>query len=381
MRNDITVTFFSNFLLHHQTPFCEAMVKLIGNNFHFVATTPIPQERIDMGYHDYRNEPYAVNSYMDEQSYAYAMELGEKSDVVIIGSAPDVFIEKRLKFNKLTFRYCERFFKRGKWRILDPRVLVSVYKMHFRYRWKNLFMLCASAYTASDCRFILSYPKKMFKWGYFVQNRGVSYKELLQKKGKTKVKILWVGRFINLKHPEDAIILAQKLVKENLEFELNMIGIGPLQENCKELVKKFDLCKNVSFLGAMPPEKVMEHMEESDIFVFTSDRQEGWGAVLNEAMTSGCAVVACKEIGSVPYLIRNGNNGFVYSRRRKMDLYKYVYQLICNRKLRENMQLQAYLTIKDVWNAEEASVRLMHLIDAIQRDKEFSCYFGPCSKH
>ena len=47
-----TLTFYSNFLLHHQTPFCEAMVRLLGNGFRFVATPPIPQERLEMGYHD-----------------------------------------------------------------------------------------------------------------------------------------------------------------------------------------------------------------------------------------------------------------------------------------------------------------------------------------
>jgi hypothetical protein len=29
MEKQISVTFFSNYLIHHQTPFCEAMVKII----------------------------------------------------------------------------------------------------------------------------------------------------------------------------------------------------------------------------------------------------------------------------------------------------------------------------------------------------------------
>ena len=38
-----------------------------------------------------------------------------------------------------------------------------------------------------------------------------------------------------------------------------------------------------SMLGSMTPEQVREHMEESILFLFTSDFGEGWGAVLNEA--------------------------------------------------------------------------------------------------
>ena len=33
-------------------------------------------------------------------------------------------------------------------------------------------------------------------------------------------------------------------------------------------------------------------MEQADIYLFTSDRNEGWGAVANEAMNSACAMVA-----------------------------------------------------------------------------------------
>ena len=161
----MTVTFFSNFLLHHQTPFCEAMVKRLGDGFKFVATEPIPKERLDMGYGDLSRTSYCVNAYENEEEYQKAMKLGDESDVVIIGSAPDEFIAKRLKENRLTVRYCERFFKQGRWRILDPRVLLSVYGQHTRYRRSNLYMLCASAYTAPDSRFIGAYPNKTYKWG------------------------------------------------------------------------------------------------------------------------------------------------------------------------------------------------------------------------
>lgn len=380
MRNDITVTFFSNFLLHHQTPFCEAMVKLIGNNFRFVATTPIPQERIDMGYHNFCDEAYAINSYMDKESYTYAMELGKNSDVVIIGSAPDVFIEERLNKNKLTFRYYERFFKQGKLRILDPRVLLSLYKMHIRYRKKNLFMLCASAYTAPDCRFIFSYPNKTFKWGYFIRVKERSFEELLQKKNDKQIKILWVSRFIKLKHPEEVIKLAQKLSADGIDFCIEMIGIGELRKQYETTVEHLGLNEKVIFKGPMSPEEVIDEMEKADIFLFTSDRQEGWGAVLNEAMTSGCATVACREIGSVPYLIEDGVNGFVYDKRQKDSLYQKVRQLIDNVELRKKMQFEAYQTMHNVWNAEVAAERLINLIDCIKKGQEPEHQFGPCSR-
>lgn len=380
MNDQLTVTFFSNFLLHHQTPFCEAMVKRIGYGFRFVATEPVPQERLDMGYKNLEDAPYAVNAYKDEQAYQEAMRLGYESDVVILGAAPDVFIEKRLEDNKLTFRYSERYFKKFRWRF-HPLAWKAHYKQDFRYRNKNLHMLCASAYTAPDCRFIFSYPNKTYKWGYFPEITQIPYGELCAVKEKNEcVKIIWVSRFIKLKHPEEIIRLARRLKRDKCKFQIEMLGIGELREQYEQIVKTEGLGDVISFSGPFSPNEVLKRMQQADIFLFTSDKNEGWGAVMNEAMSSACAPVACREIGSVPYLIEHGVNGFIYDKSRKGSLYSYVKMLIDNKSLRESIQRNAYDTMKIVWNAESATDRLLHLIDCIQKGTETGYTSGPCSR-
>lgn len=380
MKNDLTVTFFSNFLLHHQTPFCEAMVKRLGKNFKFVATVKIPQERLDMGYRDLSHETdYAVNSYEDEASYREAMRLGKESDVVIIGDAPDCFVEERLKENKLTFRYWERFFKEGRWRILDPRVFRARYLQDIRYRKKNLHMLCASAYTAPDCRFIHSYPGKTYRWGYFPAVKTYdSIDGILQSKQKNT--LLWVSRFIKLKHPEAPLSVAKKLRDEGYDFQMNFIGSGKLEGKIRAFIEQNNLSDRVHLLGTMSPEEVRRHMEASEIFLFTSDRNEGWGAVLNESMNSGCAVVASGAIGSVPYLIRDGENGLIYKNGDQNDLYQKVKDLLDHPEKREILGRAAYKTLTEVWNADTAAERFLELVTAIQNGKASPFADGPCSK-
>ena len=379
MNNNLTVTFFSNFLIHHQTPFCKAMVKRLGDNFRFVATEPTDSERLDMGYRDYTDVPYVVYSYKDDNQYNEALRLGMESDVVIIGSAPDKFIKERLAANKLTFRYFERFFKEGRWRILDPRVMIAHYKQDFRYRNKNLYMLCASACTAPDCRFILSYPNKTYKWGYFPEiDTDQSIDALIEEKVSNS--ILWAGRQIDWKHPEYAISVAERLKDNRIPFTLNIIGDGNMHKALKKMIYERSLQNEVTLLGSMPPDKVREHMAKSDIFLFTSDRNEGWGAVLNESMSAGCAVVACNEIGSVPYLIKHGENGLVYDKKDKDSLYENVRMLIDNKDLRAKIQKNAYDTIKTVWNADVAAERLLNLIDCINNSTQAPYTYGPCSR-
>ena len=134
-------------------------------------------------------------------------------------------------------------------------------------------------------------------------------------------------------------------------------------------------------LGAMPPEAVREHMEKAEIFLFTSDFNEGWGAVLNESMNSGCAVVASHAIGSVPFLIRDGENGLIYRNGDDDGLYKRVTRLIDDPALRDRLGRNAYRTLADTWNAETAAERFLQLSQALLDGKSPELFDeGPCSR-
>lgn len=357
------------------------MVKLLGNGFKFIATEPTHQERLAMGYHDI-NEQYefCICSYKDNDSYNVALKLGVDSDVVIIGSAPNVFIEERLVNNKLTFRYSERIFKKGRWHILSPRTMMSLIFNHTRYINNKLYMLCASAYTSSDFAMAGAYLGKTYKWGYFPQVIEYDVDELMTKKKHPSTKLLWCGRFIDWKHPELPIMVAKKLKEERYSFNLTFIGNGPLEDKMKELCVSYGIEDSVVFLGAMSPEKVRENMESANIYLFTSDFNEGWGAVLNESMNSACAVVASHAVGSVPFLIKHNENGLIYKNEDYDSLFCQVKRLIDDRNLQKRLGLNAYTTIQETWNAKVAAERLLVLSGMLMRSSSYDIFDdGPCS--
>lgn len=377
------ITFYSNFLNHHQLPFCLAMDKLTGGKFTFVATTSVPQERIQMGYHDMNKRyPFVLTAYDSEENEQQAQTLALESDVIIIGSAPDKYLEMRLKRNKLTFRYSERFYKEGLslWRI--PRAFVSAWLHHGRFMKKQLYMLCASAYTAADCAVFGNYLGRTYKWGYFPEVKRQDAEALfVRKRSNKRVAILWVARLLKLKHPEAAIALAERLKQTGYDFDLNLIGNGELEEQLKQMIHEKNLEDCVHMLGAMSPEAVREHMENADIFLFTSDFNEGWGAVLNESMNSACAVVASHAIGSVPFLLKDGENGFIYKSGDLNGLYDRVVRLIKQPELRERMGRNAYQTLAEQWNADVAAERFIALVQALLDSRQCDLFGdGPCSK-
>ena len=378
------VTFYSNFLTHHQVPFCLEMQKRLGADFKFVSTVKIFQWRLDLGFEDLdKKYDFVIRAYESEEEYKRAQRLAIESDVVIIGSTVDDLIVERLKQDKLTFRYRARvfIFPEGFWRtVLNIDKLKLFYNRHIKFRKnKSLYMLCANAYGAKDFERLGLYKNKIYKWGYFLETNKYDVEKLIEKKRqKGKVEIIWVARFIKWKHPEVVIKLAKDLKKENIDFNIKMLGTGKLIEKIKAKVIKNNLSEQIEIVGQVSSNKVKDYMEEADIFIGTSDSQEGWGVVVNEAMNAGCAIVANKRMGSVPILIRDGENGYIYN--KYSDLKEKVEYLIKNEETRNEVGKNAYLYITEKWTSAIAANNLIKLFESILYGKEFDVKDGPASK-
>ena len=378
------VTFYSNFLTHHQVPFCLEMKKILGDDFKFVSTMKIFQWRLDLGFKDLDQEyDFVVRAYENDEEYARAKKLADESDIVIIGSTTDDLIEDRLKADKITFRYRSRIllFTDGFWKtIFNKEKWHLLYQRHLKYRNnKNLYMLCANAYGANDFGALGLYKDKMYKWSYFLETNHYDIDKLIEEKEKNeKMEIVWVARFIGWKHPEIAIFLAKNLKEQNYNFKLKMLGAGYLEEEMKRRVKEYKLEDVVEIVGQVPSDKVKDYYEKANIFIGTSDSNEGWGAVVNEAMNAGCVVIANKKMGSVPFLIKDKETGIIY--RKYQELEDEVKSVIDNKELRKKLGKNAYEFITEKWNAKVGTENLVKLFESILEGKEVEIEDGPASK-
>ncbi|MBQ8946427.1 MAG: glycosyltransferase family 4 protein [Lachnospiraceae bacterium] len=383
-------TFVSNYMNHHQQPFCDAMYSALGKDFTFVATMPMEKERVEMGWDESLSRlPYVRLLYEDPS----AEQLIYDSDAVLLGwTGREDIAQKRLMSGKVTMRVSERLYREGRNRAISPRGLIAKYREHIRFRKKPVYMLCAGAYAAADFDLIRAYPGKLLKWGYFPPFIENSEKDIDAKLDSPElIRIVWVGRFIPLKHPEYMVELARTLRAEKINFEIDMIGDGEMLDQIKKEVDDDDpaagkkpvpqymqsfeepeeavrpLSEYIRFHGALPPGEVRRIMGESHIHIMTSNQLEGWGAVINEGMNAGCIEIACYLCGAVPFLIRDNENGLIYDHEICEEMEQVVLRVLRNPRGYAHLGSRAYRTIRDEWNAELAAGRLLKFTQSLLR--------------
>lgn len=369
------IVFVSNYFNHHQRPLCEALLPLC-DSFFFIATTEMREERKKLGY-AIEEPPYVIRAYVGDGADR-ARRMLASADVVIRGSAAGEWSKPAYYRGKTVFYYSERIYKKGCRRWLLPFRAVQFY---FKYlRRQNSLLLCASAYAAADFARTWTFLDRCFRWGYFPEKK--QYDSTMLMANKDQKKILWCGRLLKLKHPEDAVETARRLKTAGVDFSLDIIGEGEQLPTLEDMIKAYGLGDRVRLLGVMSKEEVRTHMEHAGIFLFTSDRREGWGAVLNEAMNSGCAVVTSHAAGAAPYLIQDGENGMIYPSGDCDGIFTRVRYLLENPDLQRRMGTAAYQTILHMWNADLAAERFLALAEqALEGETHLDLFTeGPCSK-
>jgi glycosyltransferase involved in cell wall biosynthesis len=375
------ITFVANSLGHIQYPFCEVIYKILGDDFKYIETVELSKDRKDLGV-KYFQKPYLVKTYESLEMKKLAFDLCNESDIVIFSTAPFYYIKERIKSNKLTIYYSERLFKKGFWRVINPITYFKVYKRFVKPSKKsNVHLLCASAYAPLDFSRVGAFTDKIYKWGYQPSVSEYNIDDIISLKSTQTIKLLWVGRLVKLKHCDDAIKVVKRLKDNGYDIQLDVIGTGEEESNLKQLAKELNAEDTVTFLGNCVLDITRKAMEAANIFLFTSDFGEGWGATLNEAMNSGCACVASHGAGSTPFLVDDGVDALIYQSGNVDDLYNKTKKLVENKSLREKMGRKAYLKITEHWNIKKSTVRFLEFVKELKEKGKCDLFkSGPCSK-
>lgn len=386
------LVFYSLVLNHHQAPIADALYELLGDDYMFVETSNLSDAK--GAKEDYSKRAYLLRAWESESAYTKAMALAQTAECCVFSGVQALpFQKERMRLRKLSFDMSERWLKRGLPNLFSPAILKMFLAYHLGgWRKKPLYKLCCSAFAAADQYKVGTYHKRCYKWGYFTRVEKIDVETLPDVSTSNITPLMWCSRYLMLKHPELPILMARRLKNKGYRFMLDMYGSGEYEIQTRQLAKELDVEDVICFMGVKPNNELLNDMRKHSIFLFTSDKNEGWGAVANESMSNGCVLVASDGIGSSPYLISNGQTGMSFTSPKKSSSFGHpdiaaldslcskVEFLLDNPCECKKIRQHSIALMQELWNPHIAAERLLTLIDHLQKGKDTPFVEGPCSK-
>ena len=133
--------------------------------------------------------------------------------------------------------------------------------------------------------------------------------------------VLFVGRLAEEKHV-DVLIEAVSKTPPELKVHLEIVGGGEVRSSLENLVQRLGLGDRVKFLGLASDEELRKAYIRADLFCMpgTAELQS---LVTLEAMSASTPVVLADAM-ALPHLVRDGDNGYLFTPGDSDDLAKKI---------------------------------------------------------
>lgn len=306
------VVFVSNYPNFHQLGLWDEFIKN-DVDFLFLATEHISEERKAMHYEEL-SRPYI--KYTDDLSLDELNKVLQSADEVIVGHIGDKRVYKALKNVKKIYFNNEHFIKEFK--LTNFIVyLKRIYLLHFYLRKIDKYALCNSYYAGKEYRKFFLKRSHILKFGYFPELK-------IEERTEINHDVLFSGRCLDWKRPDLAINGFNSFI--NCGGKATFVGEGPYLGKTHSISSKLGIKEKIIWKPFLTHEELMQEMQNNSFYLFTSNREEGWGVVLNEALSNGMIVVANKNAGATNILIEDGVNGFIFNGSKK-DLFRVINRI------------------------------------------------------
>lgn len=182
-----------------------------------------------------------------------------------------------------------------------------------------------------------------------------------------KIKMLIVGRLVEKKGHIYLLEACKILKKKNIDFELTILGEGPLRKKIERFISENDLDKNIRLVGQVQNNEIPEYFRKNKFFVLPSivannSDAEGIPVSLMEAMASGLICISTKCVG-IPELIDDSVNGYLVKERNSEDIAEKIISVSKNSN-KENNQIResAIAKVKKEFNSKVQSRRFENIV-------------------
>ena len=132
--------------------------------------------------------------------------------------------------------------------------------------------------------------------------------------------ITYIGRLSKIKGVQILIEAYARLIQNNENINLTIVGDGDYRESLEKRVTDLRL-KSVFFAGKTVD--IKNYLEKASIFVYPSIIEEVFGISIAEAMAYGIPSIG-SDIGGIPEVIENGHCGWLCKPNDVNDLQKKI---------------------------------------------------------
>ena len=165
---------------------------------------------------------------------------------------------------------------------------------------------------------------------------GLNLKELKFYENKPgSKKILMVGRLVEKKGFEYALMAISHLKRKGIIPEVNIFGDGPLRKKLTDLTEELGISNFVTFHGFKPVEEILKAHGSHSLLLAPSVKAsdgdtEGLPNTILEAMAMGTVVVATRH-AAIPEVVEHEKTGFLAWERNPEELAEILEKLFSGR--------------------------------------------------
>lgn len=173
--------------------------------------------------------------------------------------------------------------------------------------------------------------------------------------------LAFVGRLTAQKRPELLIEIANRLVRDNIQFLLLIIGDGELRSKIETLVAQYHLNDCVRLMGSIPPTQVYRWLSACDILLLPS-AHEGLALVLYEALALQVVPVAA-NVGGHAELITPDVGVLIDQQEGEIKQYvEAVKWLISHPEQRAEMAVRGRQRVEDAFSLTKMAQNMDKLL-------------------
>lgn len=250
--------------------------------------------------------------------------------------------------------------------ILQTAVVAHMIEYHRkRQTWeKNVdCLLCLTDFAKS--KFVeAGFPEKKLKVKpNFVEDafKSNNFSEISDQKEDF---YLFIGRISEEKGVR-TLISAWDSIKKESDLKLMILGDGPIK---KELQEQTEANSNISWMGFMQREQVMDYLKRAKALVFPSEWYEGMPMTILEAFSAATPIIST-NIGSQAEIVEHEKTGLQFEVGNPQNLIKAVERFEADSQKQMEMALAARREYEEKYTPEVNRMILEDLYQQLLKGK------------